>query len=231
MSAIVLIGLFPFFFRFLKNRSDEELSSLRRHDCFSECLQIIIDPSSTLRQHGLIDSETARVPGYLENVRLKMVQVVKQMMTERHRIIEEEHRRALDQLHALQTKCDYQCNTLLKIIEYQETAEERKFSSATTKSCSSVHRSESTESKASLHSGSKEPALDDDVFEMQFNDEAIYEDDSRAEQAEEARGQFEFFLFSFFLGVSLTVQAVRSSDADSAKCCTACSLNDYHSFG
>ncbi|XP_018495340.1 uncharacterized protein LOC100902642 [Galendromus occidentalis] len=171
-------------------RSDKELDCLRQHNCFSECLQIIIDPSSTLLQRGLIDTETARkdslVPGYLQNVRLKMIQVVKQVMTEKHRIIEEQHRRALEQWRALQSKCDYQCNTLLKIIEYQESAEERRFSSATTKSCSSVRRSESTESKASLLS-SKEPALDDDVFEMQFNDEAIYEDDSRTEPAEEAR--------------------------------------------
>lgn len=77
---------------------------------------------------------------------------------------------------------------------FSETAEERRFSTSKTKSCSSpVVRSESMDSKSSLRSGGLKDSggtagLDDDVFEMQFNDEAIYEDGEREiEAAEEAR--------------------------------------------
>ncbi|OQR74977.1 hypothetical protein BIW11_08724 [Tropilaelaps mercedesae] len=115
--------------------------------------------------------------------------------------VEEEHRRALDALQQLKSKCDLQCNMLLKIIEYQEMAEERRFSTDTTSRFSAV-RSESMESKSSQRSGLSlreressgsggvvgNAGLDDDVFEMQFNDEAIYEDGgSGIERAEEAR--------------------------------------------
>lgn len=55
----------------------------------------------------------------LSQVRLKVLQVMKQLIAEREWQIEEEHRRALDALKQLQSKCDLQCNTLLKIIEYQ----------------------------------------------------------------------------------------------------------------
>ncbi|XP_022665200.1 uncharacterized protein LOC111272888 [Varroa jacobsoni] len=193
-------------------RDETWISDLRRHPSFSECFQILVDPTIAHTQlAGLQENaehgphkEDSLVPGYIEGVRSKVSQVVKQVMAEKQYQIEEEHRRALDSLRQLKSKCDLQCNTLLKIIEYQETAEERRFSTATTKSSSfSVARSESMESKASQRSGgfglrdressgsggiTGTAGFDDDVFEMQFNDEAIYEDgEGGIEQAEEAR--------------------------------------------
>lgn len=66
------------------------------------------------------------------------------------------------------------------MLNLTEMFEERQFSPTTEGCTTTVIRSESIESKTSqIHDGLRESAgsggLDDDVFEMQFNDEAIYE--------------------------------------------------------